>query len=164
MITNSPQMTLEAFTDAIAEVLISPEFAQTLTEVHTEARRAIGLRMPEYVYTEEIEQPGGYPCCELLTVDEDADTLNVGSNDVAETSVIWTVNGDNEQVMKRELMRLIEASKRVFNLMNLQPLVGGSVWTGRISYGPVVSSRVVEGQSSRFVKSASITLFWRAIG
>lgn len=162
MISTAPPRTLEDLIDVIAEELISPSFRDTLVDVHASARRKVPLRLPEHVYTEEIETPDGYPCCEIMALTQDGDPLNDGRFDTSELSLIWTVNGDHEQNMGRELKRLIEATKRAMALP-LQPMAG-SIYTGRIDFGPAVSARQVEGQSSRFIKSASVAVFWQAIG
>lgn len=152
--------TIEAFGDVVAEVLLSPEFVSVLKDVHARERRSIAFRDPQYVYTEEIEAPDGYPCCELVAVDiEDQNDQQL----VHRISAQWTVNGDDPQAMGREVKRLIEATRRVFT--GGIALIGGTVYTSRADFGPVVAARAtnVRGGSGRFVKSGSIELRWRVV-
>lgn len=162
MISTAPPATLEDVIDVIAEDLISPSFREMLADVHSKARRKVALRIPEHVYTDEIETPDGYPCCEIMALSQDGDPLNEGRFDTSEMSLIWTVNGDHEQNMGRELKRLIQATKQAIALP-MQPMAG-SIYTGRIDFGPFVSARALQGQSARFIKSASVAVFWQSIG
>lgn len=149
--------TIEEFGDAVAEALLSPYFVETLQQVHAEQRRKIEFRGLEYVYTEEIETPDGYPCCELVATRDAADAE--GLQLVHAISAQFTVNGDNEQIMGRELKRLIEATRRV--LANGIEVMGGLVYTGDADFGPIVAAR--KGSSGRWIKSGSIDLMWRTV-
>lgn len=153
---------LEDAIDTIAEMILSPSFASALSDEHQQQRVRIPFRVPEHVYTEDIETPDGYPCCELIAVHV-RDVVNSTIADLDhEMSVQWTVNGDNEQVMGREIKRLIAATRTIFRDGTLLPNVGGTLRTGDVDFGPVLTARPAENASARYVKSASIELFWQA--
>jgi hypothetical protein len=156
---------LEEFIDVIAEILLSPELARILSLEHERQRVKIPIRLPEVVYTEDVETPDGYPCCEVLAI-RVADEANSTAQELQhEISLQWTVNGDNEQLMGREIKRLISASRDTFRMNSLLPQIGGSVWPGDADFGPTTLARanvVGLGVSGRFVKSASLALFWKA--
>jgi hypothetical protein len=158
-------MSLEEAIDVIAEILIGPEFGAKLTAVHEKARRKIPFRFPEFVYTEDIAKPDGYPCCELiaiLTRDQVTSTAVALENEI---SCQWTVNGDDEQTMGREVKRLVEATRDTLRSATLLPQAGGTIWTGDVDFGPVISSRAAgDNPSGRYIKSASVALFWKAYG
>lgn len=152
--------TIEEFGAVVADVLLSPAFVSILREVHSRERRPVDFRDPQYVYTEEMETPDGYPCCELVAVDIDAADDN---QLVHRISAQWTVNGDDEQSMGCEVKRLIEATRRVFK--DGITLTGGKVFTGRADFGPISAARApnTSGGSSRWVKTGSIELSWRVV-
>lgn len=154
--------TLEEAVDVIAEILLSPDFAQALTLEHERARRKIPFRFPEVVYTEDVSTPSGYPCCELVSMDSRDQRDSTATALTHEISAQWTVNGDDEQAMGREVKRLIEATRNYFRSAKLLPLLGGSLWTGDADFGPVLAARQGDNTSGRFVKSASIAIFWQA--
>ena len=153
--------TIEEFIDAIAEIVIGPEFRTALSKVHERARRKIPIRFPnaDHVYTEDVEQPHGYPACEVLAITTTRGEDGNGVNSlVHEISLQWTVNGDNEQVMGREVKRLIEATSDVFNDGISAPVLGGKITLGTVDYGPVTPGR--NTAAGRFEKGAAIALFW----
>jgi hypothetical protein len=160
--TAAVNASFEEAVDAIGEIILGAEFAEKLRAEHAKMRRSIPFRLPEWVYTEDIQTPGGYPCCELIAL---SITDDEGTNGVAnlrhEISAQWTVNGDDEQTMGREVKRLIAATRATFRDITLLPYVGGSVSTGDADFGPVVTARS-PGDTGRWVKSASISIFWRA--
>jgi hypothetical protein len=155
-------VTLEEAIDVMAEMILGPEFAATLDIEYSKLRQKIPLRLPELVYTEDIESPGGYPCCELIAIDV-ADEVESGAGNLThEVSCQWTVNGDDEQVMGREVKRYIAATRALFRNTTFLPYLGGSVWTANADFGPIVPARLIEGASGRWIKSASIEVFWKA--
>ena len=153
---------LEAALDVIGEIILSPEFSNKLGLVHEQERVKIAYRTPEYVYPEEIQTPDGYPCCELVAVTVSDQSDSTVADLLHEISCQWTVNGDDEQVMGRELKRLIEATRLTFRSITLLPYVGGSMRTGNADFGPTASARVLNTPTGRWVKSGSIELFWKA--
>src|SRR4051812_27752564 len=147
----------------MAEVLISPEFATALRREHDARRRKIPLRIPEWVYTEDVETPDGYPCCELIAVAVEDDAAKTAQALRHEISCQWTVNGDDPQTMGREIKRLIAATRDLFRAIRLTPQIGGHTTTGRVDFGPVVTARIgAQGVSGKWIKSASIEVWWNA--
>lgn len=164
MINAVADASLEEAIDTIAEIMLGPKFAQNLIDEHDRRRVKLPLRVPEWIYTEDVETPDGYPCCELIAVSTHDEPDSTVANLRSEISAEWTVNGDQEQNMGRELKRLIEATRSTFRNISLVPNVGGSIWTGDVDYGPAITARATDKApvDARFVKSASIQIFWQA--
>lgn len=162
-ITQTPDVSFEECLDVIAEIMISPEFAKALEHEHNARRRKIPFRIPEWVYTEDVDTPDGYPCCELLAITVDDDSAKTAQALKHEISCQWTVNGDDSQIMGRELKRLIAATRDCFRAIKLTPQLGGHLTTGRVDFGPVATARAgVTGVTGKWVKSASIEMWWNA--
>lgn len=161
--TLQQNVTLEEAVDVIAELLLGPEFASCLQAEHEAARRPIAYRQPEWVYTEDIETPDGYPCCELIAVRVDSAIESTAEELDHNISCQWTVNGDDPQTMGRELKRLIASTRDFFKHTTLLPYIGGSVWSNTTDFGPAVTARAgIAGVSGRWIKSASLELHWKA--
>lgn len=161
MITVAPECDLEIATDALVALLLGPEFAKCLDVEYARQPVKLAIRYPEFGYIDEVETLDGYPAFELVSgPTEEQDTNPPGY--VHEISLQWTVNGDNEQIMKREIMRLIAASRRFFGVSNgsLLPFVGGKFTTSRSDTGPTARAR----NNHPFLKSASLAITWRVYG
>lgn len=148
---------IEDAVDAIADVLLSPEFNDNLAKQYEQRRRQMPVRFLEVVYVGEKASPDGYPCAEVIVIDGDK-----SSDDPMipnEISLQFTVNGTSEELMEREILRLIGAARATFEGQLLQPFTGGSpVSTRRAEYSPTVPRRTTTQQSD-FVKSGSLQLF-----
>lgn len=159
MITTQPATDLEIAKDALCGLLLGPEFATVLRDVWSEYPVIIPIRFPEVGYIDEVKTLGGYPAFELVS-----GPTEHGPEDPAylhEISLQWTVNGDNEQIMAREIMRFVVATRRFFEKTegSLLPWVGGKFWVERSDTGPTS-----EGRDDPFVKSASLRVMWRVYG
>jgi hypothetical protein len=162
VIASALDVSLEEALDVYAEIILSPEFAAALSAEHAKRRRKVPLRLPEWVYTEDVESPDGYPCCELVAINVE-DAINTTAQALRhEISCQWTVNGDDPQNMGREIKRLIAATRDLFRNLKTLPQVGGTTTTGRADFGPVVVNRLVAGTSGKWIKSASIEVWWEA--
>lgn len=151
----------EGVCDALANILLSYEFAEVMVEEYARQSRVIPYRRIEAVYTEDMETLDAYPAIELIATAErtEADSPKVQ----IEISAQVTVNGSIEQDMGREAKRIVRSIRSLFRKRpTLDPYFGGSpVWTGDIDYGPIVRARtVIEGRN--YLKSASIALFINA--
>lgn len=155
MITVQPSNSIEIAKDALVSLLLGPEFAAKLDAEYNRQPIKIQIRYPEVGYIDEVETLDGYPAFELVSAPMEQEDNGV----VHEISCQWTVNGDNEQIMAREIMRLTEATRAFFTDTNgsLLSFVGGKFWTGRVDTGPTATGRA----NQRFVKSAAVQVFWR---
>ena len=151
---------LEDAIDALCDVFMSPEFHLTLQRVYARKRVPMPLRPVEVVYGEEESAPIGYPCLELVSI---ASEKRAGEDSVLrehEISADWTVNGDQPQMMRREVQRLIQATVEHIEGASLLPYVGGSpMTTGRIDFSPLTGRR---DKPAEFLKSGSVQLFWKS--
>lgn len=151
---------LEAGVIALCRVFKGSQFVEKLIAAHAVQTIQIPLRVPFETYFDEIKTPDGYPCCEVVPL-VSIPHGDGGQGEVFEheISVHWTVNGDNEQQMSHELLRLMAACRALFFEGHLQPYVGGIFRCGRSDYGPTA-----QGKTFPFVKSAALQLFWRTAG
>jgi hypothetical protein len=153
---------LEDAIDGLVDVFIGPEFFASLRAVHARKRNPIELRPLEVAYGDEVENPGGYPALELIAIDQEKPG---GSESVlleCEISAQFTVNGDNADVMRRELQRFIQATREHCEGMSLLPFAGNSVIeTGRADFSPLSGRRDNTAGSGKYLKSASIQVFYR---
>jgi hypothetical protein len=154
----------EAVVDGIAEELLSPAFLDALKTEWESRPISVPFRSPEVVYPDEIENPPGYPCGEVILIASD-DNDDSGAEDLThEISVQWSIAGDTELVMARQLKRYIRATRRYFRGQRMFPHVrSGVVRTGRADYSPTVATRQPTA-GSRFIKSAALTLFVQTMG
>lgn len=161
MITTRPGASMEAAKDALVGLLIGPEFAKFLDAEHAAQAVKIQLRYPEVGYITEVKTLGGYPAVELVSGPTDYADGGTGLQRERELSVQWTVNGDNEQTMEREIARLTEATVQFIEKNNgsLLPWVGGRWRVSRDDTGPTS-----EGRDDPFVKSSSVRLIWNIVG
>lgn len=146
---------IEGVQDAIANILLSMEFHRTLEEEHAKHAKKIAFRRVEMVYTEDMETLDAYPACELIPISlRSADPMRT-----VEISAQWSVNGDHEQDMGREVRRLVMATIAHFDGKTLVPYFGGSpVRVGDADFGPIVLARNVV-DTGKWLKSAAIPLF-----
>jgi len=155
---------MEGVVDGVVQTLLSPAFADALKKEWEGREVAVRLIYPEVVYDDEVETPSGYPAAEVIAVEE-RDNEQSGAEEVDnEVSVQWSIAGDNEQMMARQMKRYMRATRRVFRQQRMLPHVqGGPVRVGRVNYGLTSTLRNPTGQG-RFVKTASITLFVQTFG
>jgi hypothetical protein len=159
MITVAPIFNVEIAKDGLVTLLLGPEYAAALDEEYARQPVKIELRYPAYGYIDEVKTLDGYPAFEI--VNGSSAHSEESEEFLREFSIQWTVNGDNEQNMAREVMRLVAATHRFVDKMqgSLLPYAGGKFWTERDDTGPTS-----EGRKDPFVKSASVRLMWRAYG
>jgi len=156
---------LELGVDALCDVFTGPEFDKALTREHQRQRTTIPYRSLTVAYPDEVKTLDGYPALELIpgTSDEDRDADAAGI--VHEISAQFTVNGDDEITMARELRRLIAAARALLKPGTLMPFVGGRFWTERAEFGPTVARRDDNtGATGRYVKTAALSVHWRTYG
>lgn len=154
----------EAVVDAICEDLLSPAFLQALTAEWEDRPASVPFRSPEIVYPDEIEVPAGYPCGEVILIASDDNDASQAEDLTHELAIQWTVAGDSELVMGRQLKRYIRATRRFFRGRRLIPFVrSGPVRTGRADYSPTVGVRQT-GAGGRFVKTGSIRIIVQTFG
>lgn len=153
----------EAVVDAICEDLLSPAFLAALTAEWENRPVSVPFRSPEIVYPDEVETPVGYPCGEVILIASD-DNEDSGAEDLThELAVQWTIAGDSELVMGRQLKRYIRATRRYFRGRRLVPYVrSGPIRTSRADYSPTVGVR--QPGSGRFVKTGSIRIRVQTLG
>jgi len=154
----------EAVIDGIAEELLSPGFIDVLKTQWQNRPSSVPFRAPEIVYPDEIETPAAYPCGEVILIASDDNDDSEAEDLTHEISVQWSIAGDTEVVMARQLKRYIRATRRYFRGKRLFPHVrAGVVRTGRADYSPTVATRTPT-TGSRFIKTAALTLFVQTMG
>ncbi len=147
---------LELGIDAIADILRS-EFSAKLQAVYAQQRVQIPFRDLAAVYVDEVETIDAYPCCEIIAANSDFENEN-SNVFVHELSLQFSVNGDNPQLMAREVKRLVSAGRKLFS-GTLQPYVAGRFRSARSDYGPTSA-----GRNESFIKSAALQVFWYTVG
>lgn len=151
---------LELGLEALADLVVGPQFCVLLDREHAKQRTQIQIRYPAVAYIDEVETLGVYPACEIVVGStEDSDTTVAGKLE-HEIALQWTVNGDNSQVMRRELLRLIAASRVLMQPGTLQPYVGGRFRSARADYGLTLAKR----ETNSYEKTATLQVFWQAAG
>lgn len=166
-ITITPETDLEIGKDALAALLLGPEFAKCLETEYARQPVKFPIRYPAIGYIDEVRTLDDYPAFELVAGPSEPADIN-GPGFVHEISLQWTVNGDKPELMSREVMRLIAASRRFFESSkgSLLPYVGGKFWTERADTGPTSEGRTDQtvNNTAPYVKSASIRVMWRVYG
>lgn len=155
VITVAPETNVEAAKDALVSLLLGGEFAKFLDAEHARQAVRINIRYPEVGYIDEVATLNGYPAFEIIS-----GPTEFGDNSPERThelSIQWTVNGDDEQVMSREIARLTGATVAFFeqNDGTLLPFVGGKFRVDRTDIGPTSA-----GRDQTFVKSSAVRIFW----
>jgi hypothetical protein len=150
----------EGVCDALVDLFRGAEFAAMLRQVWEERQHGIPFVLPGVVYSEERQTPDQYPCGEVILMDDEPGTVNVGVRLTIHVAVQWSFVGDDEDVMDRTVKRYLRATRMLLTDRTMQPYFSSSpVRCGRGDYSLLSNVRPNAGINARYLRAGSLDAY-----